>query len=95
MRYRADIPETWIFEDGQVRSVGIATPDGRPFAMLECAQFPMLAVWANPNGPFICLEPWFGRTDDAGFHGSIDQKKGIQSLEAGARMDIAWSMEFC
>ena len=95
VRYRADIPETWIFEDGQVRSVGIATPDGRPFAMLECAQFPMLAVWANPNGPFICLEPWFGRTDDAGFHGSIDQKQGIQSLEAGARLDIAWSMEVC
>ena len=50
--------------------------------LLDCGQFPMLAVWANPNGPFICLEPWFGRTDDAGFTGTIDQKPGIQTLES-------------
>ena len=94
VRYREDIPDTWIFEDGQVRRVGIATPDGRPFVMLECAQFPMLAVWANPRGPFICLEPWFGRTDDEGFAGTIDQKKGILALESGEKKEIAYAMEF-
>ena len=54
----------------------------------------MLAVWANPNGPFICLEPWFGRTDDEGFAGSIEQKKGIQALVSGTRKTIAYSIEF-
>lgn len=95
VRYREDIPSTWIFEDGQVKQVGIATPDGRPYAMLDCAQFPMLAVWANPAGPFICLEPWFGRTDDEGFSGTIDRKKGMQSLERGEVREIAYSMDFC
>ena len=94
-RYREDIPETWIFEDAQVKRVGIATPDGRPYAMLDCGQFPMLAVWANPRGPFICLEPWFGRTDDEGFAGTIDRKKGAQSLEGGGKREIAYGMEFC
>lgn len=93
--YQEDIPDTWIFEDGQVKRVGIATPDGKPFAMLDCGQFPMLAVWANPKGPFICLEPWFGRTDDEGFTGTIEQKKGIQSLEPGEKKEISWTMEFC
>ena len=93
--YRADIPDTWIFEDHQVEQVGIALPDGRPYVMLNCPQFPMLAVWANPNGPFICLEPWFGRCDDEGFTGTIDQKKAIQSMEAGERKDIAYSIDFC
>ena len=92
--YQPDVPETWIFEDHQVRSVGIAAPDGRPFVMLYCEQFPMLAVWANPAGPFICLEPWFGRTDDAGFTGSIDRKKGMQRLEEGGRREISYRMEF-
>ncbi len=95
VRYGEDIPETWIFEDNQVKRVGIATPDGRPYAMMDCGQFPMLAVWANPNGPFICLEPWFGRTDDAGFSGTIDQKKGMQSLPGGGKREIAYTMEFC
>ena len=92
--YQADIPDTWIFEDGQVKSVGIAAPDGRPFVMMNCEQFPMLAVWANPKGPFICLEPWFGRTDDEGFDGSMDQKKDVQRLAAGDKKTIAYSIEF-
>lgn len=93
--YRDDIPDTWIFEDNQVRAVGIAAPDGQPWVRMDCAQFPMLAVWANPKGPFICLEPWFGRADDVGFTGSIDQKPGIQSLEGGERREISYAVEFC
>ena len=58
------------------------------------AQFPMLAVWANPKGPFICLEPWFGRTDDEGFTGTIDQKKGMVDLEPGGRKEIAYAIDF-
>ena len=92
--YREDIPDTWIFEDGQVKSAGIQLPDGSPFVMLHCEQFPMLAVWANPAGPFICLEPWFGRTDDAGFRGTMDQKKGIQCLEKGEKKRIGYDIEF-
>ncbi len=92
--YQEDIPDTWIFEDGQVRRVGILLPDGTPYVMLRCDQFPMLAVWANPNGPFICLEPWFGRTDDEGFRGTIDQKKAIQSLGSGEKKEMLYSIDF-
>lgn len=92
--WQADIPDTWIFEDHQVQTVGIARPDGTPFVSLHCEGFPMLAVWANPRGPFICLEPWFGRADDEGFTGSVDQKKAIQPLPAGGEREIAYSIEF-
>ena len=92
--WQEDIPDTWVFEDGQVRNVGILLPDGTPFVMLHCEQFPMLAVWANPKGSFICLEPWFGRTDDEGFEGTIDQKKDIQSLEKGGKREIGYSIDF-
>ena len=92
--YQEDIPDTWIFEDNQVKHVGIMLPDGKPWVMLHCDQFPMLAVWANPNGPFICLEPWFGRTDDEGFQGTVDQKKAIQCLGNGEKKEIAYSIAF-
>ena len=92
--YQEDMPDTWIFEDNQVKCVGILLPDGKPYVMLHCDQFPMLAVWANPNGPFICLEPWFGRTDDEGFQGTIDQKKAIQSLGNGEKKEIVYSIVF-
>lgn len=92
--WQADIPDTWIFEDHQVQSVGIARPDGTLFVTLHCETFPMLAVWANPDGPFICLEPWFGRADDEGFTGTIDQKKAMQSLQAKEKQEIAYAIEF-
>jgi len=92
--WQADIPDTWIFEDHQVQSVGLACPDGTPFVTLTCQAFPMLAVWANPQGPFICLEPWVGRADDEGFTGTVDQKKDIQTLNAGAKQEIAYTIAF-
>ena len=92
--YQPDIPDTWIFEDCQVETVGIATPDRKPFVTMHCAGFPMLAVWANPAGPFICLEPWFGRTDDEGFTGSAEEKKSMQSLPGGSEKDISYSVIF-
>ncbi len=92
--YQPDIPDTWVFEDGQVRQVGILLPDGTPFVMLHCEQFPMLAVWANPRGPFICLEPWFGRTDDEGFRGTVDRKKSIQCAAPGEKKEYGYSVDF-
>ena len=94
VNYQDDIPDTWIFEDAQVKQVGIAAPDGELYALLHCEQFPMLAVWANPKGPFICLEPWFGRTDDEGFAGTIDQKKGMLFLDGGEKKEISYTIEF-
>ncbi len=92
--WQADIPDTWIFEDHQVQTVGISRPDGTPFVTMHCEAFPMLAVWANPEGPFICLEPWFGRADDDGFTGTVDQKKDMQALNAGEKQEIAYRIEF-
>ena len=92
--YLADIPDTWIFSDQEIRTVGIALPDGSPFVTMHCEGFPLLAVWANPRGSFICLEPWFGCADDAGFTGSLAEKPGMQVLEPGEKKIMTYSMEF-
>ena len=94
VRYRGDIPDTWIFEDHQVKVVGIAGPDRRVLVTMDCSDFPMLAVWANRKGPFICLEPWFGRTDNAGFAGALEEKKEIQFLDAGGKRETGYSIVF-
>ena len=92
--YQTDIPETWIFSGEKIATVGIAAPDRRPWVTMQCGEFPMLAVWANPKGPFICLEPWFGRTDDDGFTGTLTEKPGMETLDPGASRHISYSMEF-
>ncbi len=92
--YQEDIPDTWIFPDHQVDSVSIAGPDRRPYITLNCSGFPLLAVWANHRGPFICLEPWYGRTDDAGFDGTLSEKPCMECLGPGEKKSISYSIRF-
>ena len=61
---------------------------------MHCDAFPMLAIWANPDGPFICLEPWVGRADDDGFTGGVEEKKDMQRLGAGEKQEIAYTIDF-
>ena len=92
--YGDTLPETWIFEGRQVDAVQLLRPDKRPWVTLRCEQFPILAVWAKADGPFVCLEPWCGRTDDAGFTGELPEKVCEESLAPGETKRIAYSIEF-
>ena len=92
--FQTSLYDTWIFEKQGIDAVEILGPDGRALVTLNCPQFPLLAVWAKESGPFICLEPWYGRTDDSGFAGSLEEKPQEQSLEPGETRVICWSMAF-
>ncbi len=92
--YRDDIPDTWIFDGQDIKTVRIAGPDRKPSITMNCAGFPLLAIWANRAGPFICLEPWFGRTDDNGFSGTLAEKPGMETLESGEKKQISYDIEF-
>ena len=92
--YGSDIPDTWIFEKQGVDLVQIVRPDRTPWVTMRCGAFPILAVWANPAGPFLCLEPWIGRCDDEGFTGDISEKACEAQLAPGECARIGYSIEF-
>ena len=92
--YAADVPDTWIFEGQRIERVQILRPNGAPWVSMQCGEFPILAVWANPIGPFLCLEPWFGRCDDEGFAGDISEKPYVERLGSGETKKIHYSIEF-
>jgi galactose mutarotase-like enzyme len=43
-----------------------------------------LGVWTRPGAPFICIEPWQGVTDPAGFSGDIREKPGAFIVPPGS-----------
>ena len=45
---------------------------------------PMLGVWTKPGAAFVCVEPWWGHADPAGFDGEIWDKPGVMRLAPGA-----------
>ena len=52
----------------------------------------MLGLWQVPGARYICIEPWQGHADPAGFAGEVREKPGIITLAPGEshsiRMDL-------
>ena len=83
-----------IFEESQIEKVRISKPDKTPYVTLECEGFPYVGIWSKPEGNFVCLEPWYGRTDNDGFEGPLQEKEGEQVLPAGESKTIEYTIEF-
>jgi galactose mutarotase-like enzyme len=73
------------------RSVSFGAPGG---AAIDVAfpDMPMLGIWQKPGAAYLCIEPWQGIADPAGYHGDFRDKPGVVGLPAGEtrslRMDV-------
>ena len=47
-----------------------------------------LGLWTKPGAPFICIEPWQGITDPAGFADDFTRKPGVFLVEPGASRSL-------
>ena len=82
----------YIFENGQIESAGFLMPDGSPYLTVQCAGFPYFGVWAAKGAPFICLEPWYGRTDAEGFQGTLEERIGEICLREGEKFETSYQI---
>lgn len=80
-----------IFLEPASRGLRFETEDG-PALDLRWEGFPHLGLWAKPDpGPsFLCLEPWEGHADPAGWRGDFREKPGAFTLAPGATR--RWSL---
>lgn len=67
--------------------------EGGPSLTLRWEGFPHLGVWAKPDpGPaFLCVEPWAGHADPAGWQGEFQDKPGGFSVAPGGSR--RWSFQ--
>ncbi len=86
--------DTIMLEDSQVSRVTLHRNDSSPWLSL-CFDAPVIGIWSPPtkNAPFICLEPWYGRCDRAGYEGDYRDKDWIQSLAPGERFSSVYTIE--
>jgi len=54
-----------------------------PQLRLDWSEMPSLGIWTRPGAHFICIEPWDGHADPAGFAGEIWEKPGIRRIAPG------------
>lgn len=54
---------------------------------------PLLGIWAKPNAPYVCIEPWWGVNDNYDKKADLSQKRAIMSLEADENASFNWNIE--
>jgi galactose mutarotase-like enzyme len=58
--------------------------EGSPVALsLAWRNLPALGLWMRPGADFLCIEPWAGHGDPAGFAGDFRDKPGIIPIPKG------------
>jgi galactose mutarotase-like enzyme len=71
-----------IFDQLKSHSVLYGAASG-PRLEIRFPEASYLGVWTRPGAPFICIEPWQGVTDPAGFSGDIREKPGVFMVTPG------------
>jgi galactose mutarotase-like enzyme len=54
---------------------------------------PVLGIWAKPNAPYVCIEPWWGINDNHVKKADLSEKRGIMSLNPQEERTFCWSAE--
>jgi galactose mutarotase-like enzyme len=76
-----------IFDEIRSRYVTYGAGEG-PRIRVSYPDAPYLGIWTKPQAPFICVEPWHGVADPAGFSGDFRTKPGVFLVPAGSAMPI-------
>lgn len=76
-----DVIDTIMLQDSQLRKVTLHKNDRTPWLSVAF-DAPVVGIWSPPtkNAPFICLEPWYGRCDRAGYIGDYRDKDWVNRL---------------
>ena len=82
-----------IIENRQASKVSLCTPDKKPYLTVSF-DAPLFGLWspAGMGAPFICIEPWYGRCDRAGFAGELKDREYGNSLAHGEKFEKSYTI---
>ena len=84
-----------IFEELKSSEICIKSSKNDQFVKMNFKNWPFLGIWTKPNAnaPYVCLEPWYGITSEADKATTLEDKKGILSLEMGKSFSCNYTIE--
>ena len=89
-----DVIDTIMLQDSQIGQVGMYRVDGTQWLKMTF-DAPVVGIWSPPGkvAPFICLEPWYGRCDRAGYEGDYTERDWVNSLAPGESFHSVYTIE--
>ncbi len=74
-----------VVDNGQIEEAWLCHKDGTLYVGVRSEGFPNYGIWSVEGAPFVCLEPWMGRCDNAGFNAELSEKPNVNKVEAGEK----------
>lgn len=82
-----------IIEKQNIKKVSLCDPKKQVFLTIEL-DAPLFGIWrpADPGAPFVCIEPWYGRSDRIGYTGELRDREYENVLAAGENWDVGYTI---
>ena len=82
-----------IIEKQNIKKVSLCDPKKQAFLTIEM-DAPLFGIWrpADPGAPFVCIEPWYGRSDRIGYTGELRDREYENVLAAGENWDAGYEI---
>lgn len=73
-----------IYETKGLNSFSICSEKSPHSVTLSFNNLPFVGIWTpyGTDAPFVCIEPWAGIADSTDASGKLEEKFGIQTLQA-------------
>ena len=95
IQLRSDLfdEDALIFKTLKSRKVSLKHNKKGELLSVTFNDFPYLGIWAKPNAPYVCIEPWLGIADSEDTDQQIAHKEGIISLSPNTDFKAIYSIE--
>ncbi len=80
-----------VWDPVRSQRLGYGAPDG-PGLDIAFPDTPRLGIWTKPGARFVCVEPWHGIADPAGYAGEYRDKPGVFEVAPGEAKRIGMSV---
>jgi len=81
-----------IYMNIKSREVSLKNSAGATRLIFRWSGFPHFAVWAVAGAPYVCLEPWLGHADKAGYPEKLSDKPQLKHLKPGENFQADFSI---
>ncbi len=82
-----------IFKDLKSRQVALVSKTHGEILNVSFNDFNYLGLWAKPNAPYVCIEPWLGIADAENTSQNLTEKEGIIKLPINETFNASYSIQ--
>ncbi len=84
-----------ILEENQTKEITLLDGGQNPLVKVSF-DAPVVGIWspAKKNAPFVCIEPWYGRSDRDGFDKKLENREYGNRLAVGEAFNASYTIRF-